>query len=143
MTMRKGGSRLRRIQPASSAEATTPSIPARWARDARRPTSSRMETISRPQTSSTSAAVSDVRTVTPRSLTRSPAASRAASIIEAPPAVWRVRSSTSSAAAAATAPATVLGMSWSFKSRKTRFPRRRSSSTTRGPERVNSSRPTL
>ena len=63
-----------------------------------------------------------VRTVTARSwgaLGTEEAASAAASSMAGPPAAWTVRNSTPRAATERTAPATVLGMSWSLRSRKT------------------------
>ena len=65
----------------------------------------------------------DVSTVTPTSPMRPPAALAAASIIAAPPSVWTVAIATPSAARAATASATVFGMSCHLRSRKTRSPR--------------------
>ena len=49
--------------------------------------------------------------------------SRAARIIALPPDAWTLTIQTPSRVAAATAPATVFGMSWNFRSRKTRSPR--------------------
>ena len=57
------------------------------------------------------------------------AASAAARSMDSPPPRCTVRRSTPRAPADRTAEATVFGMSWSFRSRKTRFPRIRSSST--------------
>ena len=54
-------------------------------------------------------------------------------IMAAVPAAWRLMMSTSSADRAAMAFLTVLGMSWSFRSRKMRWPRRRISRTMAGP----------
>ena len=71
------------------------------------------------------------------------AASRAALIIARPPDACTLTIHTPSRVAAATAPATVLGMSWNFRSRKTRSPRAASSSTNDGPWLVNSRLPIL
>ena len=54
-----------------------------------------------------------------------------------------MRSPTPSRAAASTAPATVAGMSWYLRSRKTRPPRFRIISTAAGPAAVKSTLPTL
>jgi hypothetical protein len=95
-----------------------------------------------------SAAVSMlVNIVTPRSAGRLflPAtASRAARIMETPPRAWTLISRTfGSSAAAATAPATVLGMSWNLRSRNISKPEPASLSTARGPSAVKSWSPTL
>ena len=55
----------------------------------------------------------------------SSAAARAARIIARPPDAWTLTIQTPSRVAAATAPATVFGMSWNFRSRNTRSPRER------------------
>ncbi len=61
------------------------------------------------------------------------AASRAAFIIAWPPSAWTLTIQTPSRVAAAMAPATVFGMSWNFRSRKTRSPRATRLSTIDGP----------
>ena len=63
----------------------------------------------------------------------SSAACRAACIIFSPPLAWTLTIQTPSAVAARTAPATVFGMSWYLRSRKTRSPRAASSRTSVGP----------
>ncbi len=88
-----------------------------------------------------------VKIVTPSSAGRRflpPTASRAARIMATPPSVWRLIIRTfGSSAAAATAPATVLGMSWNLRSRNISKPRPASFSTARGPSAVKSWSPTL
>ena len=64
-------------------------------------------------------------------------------IMAGPPRACTVRKAIPSLAAAAAAPATVLGMSWSLRSRKTSISARRISRTISGPAAVKSSRPTL
>ena len=58
-----------------------------------------------------------------RSAAVSCAAARAARIIAVPPLAWTFTIHTPSSVAAATAVATVFGMSWNFRSRNTRSPR--------------------
>ena len=71
------------------------------------------------------------------------AASAAARIIPRPPEAWTFSMNTPRRVASRTAPATVLGMSWNLRSRKT-WPRRsRISRMSGGPQAVNSSIPTL
>ena len=70
-------------------------------------------------------------------------AARAAASMAGPPAAWTLTIRTPSLAAERTAPATVLGMSWNFRSRKTEWPRLTSGPRTAGPAAVNSSIPTL
>ena len=70
-------------------------------------------------------------------------AAAAASIIRRPPLACTLTIQTPSSAAARTAPATVLGISWNFRSRNTSKPSRCNSSTTAGPARVNNSLPTF
>jgi hypothetical protein len=88
-----------------------------------------------------------VNIVTPRSAGRLfllPTASRAACIMAMPPRVCTLTIRTpGSLAAAATAPATVLGMSWNLRSRNISKPRPASFSTARGPSAVKSWSPTL
>ena len=59
--------------------------------------------------------------------------SRAAFIISIVPAAWTLHMSTSRRESTAIALRTVLGMSWSFRSRKMRCPRRLISRTISGP----------
>src|SRR5271165_1406625 len=92
-----------------------------------------------------------VSTVTASSLVRSapigtPAltACAAAWSIAVPPSAWTFTSCTpGSPAAASTAPATVFGMSWNFRSRKIPQPSFDTSRTASGPAAVNSCMPTL
>ena len=84
----------------------------------------------------------EVRTVTPTSPTP-PAAACAAASMAAPPRVWTVAMETPRDAAAATAPATVFGMSCHLRSRKSSRPRARSSTRKGAPSRVISTDPTL
>ena len=90
---------------------------------------------------------SDVRTVTARifgaAAPYSPAAARAAAIMARPPTAWIVIRSTPNFPPDFTALATVLGMSWNLRSRKTLFPNPFTAFTTSGPSAVNSSRPIL
>src|SRR2546427_2329958 len=67
----------------------------------------------------------------------------AARSVSSPAPIWRFIMCTPSRAAAPTAAATVRGMSWNFRSRKTLPPRSRIMVTARGPTAVNSSDPTL
>jgi hypothetical protein len=111
---------------------------------ARRATSSRMERSSLSHTSSMSEPVKEVRRVTPTSLGPSrPTASRAARIMAEPPEAWTVSMSMPSSAAASTARATVWGMSWYLRSRKTVLVPSLSSRISAGPSRVKSCVPTL
>ncbi len=71
------------------------------------------------------------------------AASRAACIMRVPPDACTFTIQTPSEVAAATAVATVLGMSWNFRSRKTRPPLRDSVRTISGPSVVKRRLPTL
>ena len=127
----------------SSGEATTPSRPACFVRRASWTT--RLDMPPEIPTLRRATASKLVKIVTPRSLGRCcfdvaqlSRASTAARIISSPPRAW-----TSSNAmpgnpdAAATAPRTVLGMSWYFKSRKMRGPRCASRVTAVGPSAVN------
>src|SRR5919106_1135841 len=66
------------------------------------------------------------------------AASVAARIIATPPAAWTFSMNTPRRVASRTAPATVFGMSWYFRSRKTRQPRLCACSTAAGPAAVKS-----
>src|ERR1700722_13289154 len=70
-------------------------------------------------------------------------AARAAASMAGPPEAWTVSMCTPNDAADRTAPATVLGMSWNFRSRKTEWPRLRIGSRTAGPAATKSSSPTL
>ena len=63
--------------------------------------------------------------------------------IAGPPAAWTVTRRAPIAAALRTPPATVFGMSWNLRSRKTSRRARASRATTAGPAAVNSSFPTL
>src|SRR5207245_2060165 len=95
--------------------------------------------LARPGSRGGSARSRLVRTVTPRQRGRgtpgpsAAAAAAAARIIVPPPLAWTVSMRTPSRVAARTAPATVFGMSWNFRSRKTRKPRLRACSTAPGP----------
>src|SRR5688572_3491985 len=92
-----------------------------------------------------------VRTVTamsrgaarPSSADASDPARAAACIIAAPPDAWTLIIHAPVRTAASTAWATVLGMSWNFKSRNTRPPASTSRRTSAGPSRVNRRLPTL
>ena len=65
-----------------------------------------------------------------------PAAVEAARIIALPPLAWTFSMKTPRRVASRTAPATVVGMSWYLRSRKTLKPRARAASTARGPAAV-------
>ena len=80
---------------------------------------------------------------TPRRAASLAAASFAAFIIAAPPAACTLTIQTPRRVAAATAPATVFGMSWNFRSRNTRSPRATRVSTNAGPRLVNRRLPIL
>ena len=83
-----------------------------------------------------------VRTVTPR-MVMFPDARQASRIISGPPAKWMVVMETPSWEADSMAWATVLGMSWNLRSRKTLRPFDRASSIARGPAEVWRRRPIL
>ena len=94
-------------------------------------------------TAARSSEPSDVRTVTPATRARG-SSSTAARTIAAPPAACTVRKSGRSRATDRAAPATVAGMSCSFRSRNSPAPLPpRTTSTTSGPYRQNSASPTL
>ena len=71
------------------------------------------------------------------------AESAAARIIALPPEQWTLTIHAPVATAEATAPATVLGMSWNLRSRNTLSPRSASVRTIAGPSAVNSCLPIL
>ncbi len=112
-TIRNFGPHARRIARASCADATTPSSPACFASRAK--ATAREAGNPETPTRRSEAASMLVKIVTPSSTGRLllPAtASRAACIIATPPSAWTLIIRTfGSSAAAATAPATVLGMS--------------------------------
>ena len=84
------------------------------------------------------------RRLPPFGVPRSRAPPRAAAcIICAPPDAWTLTIHTPSEVAAATALATVFGMSWNLRSRKTRSPLAASVRTMTGPSAVNSWLPIL
>src|SRR5512138_1132867 len=130
-------------------EQTTPSRPAALASPASRSTCAL--TSEAMPTSSRSAPLRLVRTVTPSRMGLGPlpasaaalAASAALAIISRPPEVWMVIIWTPCLRAERTAPATVLGMSWSLRSRKMSLRRALSLRKRAGPSAVKSSRPTL
>src|SRR5712691_2275079 len=139
-----------RSGPISRAEATQPSSPATLASPASRNTW--LSTVDGTPSSASSARRSRlVSTVTPRQIGRGTprslaafvAASAAARIIFTPPPVWTLSMKTPRRVASRTAPATVLGMSWYFRSRNTRKPRLRAASTAAGPAAVKSWLPIL
>ena len=129
-------------------EQTTPSRPDSFARTARRSAASRG--VPAMPTSARAAASSDVRIVTamtfgagrPAAAAASRALSPAARIISRPPPAWTFRIEAPVRAAAAAAPPTVFGMSWSFRSRKTGASAA-TSATRAGPWAQNASRPTF
>ena len=131
-----------RTAATSFAEQTIPLTPQETARPASRATASAAPREN--PTSARSASSRLVRTVTARSVVPVPRALSAAAVsIARPPEAWTVANFTPRAAAERTAPATVLGMSWNFRSRKTSNPASRTRRTSSGPPRGNSSIPTL
>jgi hypothetical protein len=143
--MRNFGPHSRRIASASLPEATTPSSPADSASFAS--STARLAGVPEMPTRRSSGESMLVRIVTPSSagrLRRPLTASRAARIISNPPsACTLIRRTLGSTAAAATAPATVFGISWNFRSRKISKPRPASVVTARGPSAEKSCKPTL
>src|SRR6185369_5971035 len=134
----------------SCAEATQPSSPAARARSARRRTCA--STVPATPTSLSSAWRSRlVRTVTPSRIGRGSANSfaafaadsAAARIMARPPLACTFSMNTPRRVASRTAPATVLGMSWYLRSRKTRKPRLSARSMATGPAAVKSCEPIL
>src|SRR5262245_38817272 len=79
----------------------------------------------------------------PVSLAVAAALSAAAFIMARPPEAWTLNMSTPIRVASRAAPATVLGMSWNFRSRKTSAPRFCTRSTAAGPAAVKSCDPIL
>jgi hypothetical protein len=140
MSIMNFGPHARRIARASCAEQTAPSIPALLAKHAS--ATARLSIGSDIPISRRVAWSKLVKTVTASSFGRSfrsPAASRAAFITAVPPDAWSVsRRTCGSFTAPETALATVLGMSWNFRSRKIWTPASASLSTARGPSAVKS-----
>ena len=131
VTMANPVPRSRRRAYASCAEATIPPIPALRAIPANRRTWSATPTGS--PNSWRSSSDREVRTVTARIkglLELWAAASAAARSIFDPPEAWTVNIETFSAAADLTASATVFGMSWNLRSKKTLRPEATKSRTT-------------
>src|SRR5207247_3444983 len=131
----------------SSAEATHPSSPAsRASRQRWRtcPSTDEGTPSSRPS-AARSRLVSTVTAITSGRRPPDPmaAASAAARIMAWPPEAWTLNMNTPRRAASRAAPATVLGMSWYLRSRKTSPPRLRTASTAAGPEAVKSWEPIL
>lgn len=124
----------RRNNAVSNGEQTSPFKPANLANRAR-VTTSPPTVWSNPiwVRSSSSKLVS---TVTASSWVRCGQDSRAASIMARPPRLWMVRNFTSNEPAAATALATVLGISWNFRSKKTSAPSARTRRTRSAPPRL-------
>src|SRR5881296_2118834 len=148
--MTQSGPSARRSGPISRGDATQPSSPAARARSARCRTCA--STLTATPTSCWSARRSRlVSTVTPRTSGRGTAkscaalvaASAAARIIATPPLAWTSSMRMPRRVASRTAPATVFGMSWNLRSRKTRTPRLRAISTAAGPAAVKSWVPIL
>src|ERR1035437_7802894 len=128
----------------SSGEQTRPRTPDSTASRPRRTTCFSGESAT--PVSARPAALIDVSTVTPRR--RSCGADccwafAAHCIISRPPPVWSVSILIGSFATDSTAFATVLGMSWSLRSRNTSKPRPATSRTQSGPQAVNISSPTF
>src|SRR6185312_4225957 len=144
VTSAKPGPAADRIAGASCAEHTTPSSPLSRARRARCIAFS--SAVPEKPIAGRSASPRLVRMVTPMRSGgwAAPAiASRAARIIATPPLAWMFIIQTPRRAAARQAPATVLGMSWNLRSRKTWKPRSWSCVTTAGPAATKSSLPTF
>src|SRR2546425_3720852 len=80
---------------------------------------------------------------TPKSPAAFTAASAAARAIARPPLAWMLSMKTPRRVASRTAAATVFGMSWNLRSRKTRKPRLRAASIAAGPAAVKSCEPIL
>ena len=126
-------------------EATHPSSPAsRASRQRWRtcPSTDEGTPSSRPS-AARSRLVSTVTAITsgrrpPASMAAAVAASAAARIMAPPPEAWTLNMNTPRRAASRAAPATVLGMSWYLRSRKTSPPRLRTASMAAGPEAVKS-----
>ena len=133
----------------SSGDATTPSRPEACASAARCTTWSitgRAVPIS--ASAASSMLVSTVTPITsgrgrPSFAAAASPASAAARIIALPPEQCTLTIHAPVATADVTAPATVLGMSWNFRSRNTRSPRSASARTIAGPSAVNSCLPIL
>jgi hypothetical protein len=128
----EGRARDRSRTAISCGEATTPSRPEASASRARRRTCASTDSALTPVSSSVraSALVSTVTAMrlgfeTPRRAASSDVASDARRNISPPPEAWTLKSATPRRTASRHAPATVFGMSWNFRSRKTRAPSRR------------------
>src|ERR1700693_3319434 len=142
-TVRNPAPQAPRTTGRSGAAQTTPSRPQSRASCARRRTiPSGCPAIGR---SDSAGGSSDVRSVTGMSLTPGGAAAPRGgrpSLCPAPKA-RTLSIAAPERAAAATARSTVAGMSWNFRSRKTRAPSAATSPTSLGPSEVNASRPIL
>src|SRR5262245_41991119 len=144
------GPRLRRMAATSWGDATFPSRPASRARAHRCSTWPSTEDAT-PSSRESAARSRLVSTVTARtsgrrtasSFAADAAASAAAFIMARPPEACTLNMNTPSRVASRAAPATVLGMSWNFRSRKTSAPRFRTTSTAAGPAAVKSCEPIL
>src|SRR5512144_2103936 len=150
VTITQPGPRLVRSAPISLGEATQPSSPAAAARAARWSTWPSTESAT-PSSRPSAARSRLVSTVTARTIGRRTPSSRAAvaapsdaaAIMARPPEAWTLKISTPIRVASRAAPATVLGMSWNLRSRKTSAPRFWMVSTAPGPAAVNSCEPIL
>ena len=135
VTTRKSLPQASRTRATSCGEATTPSAPAPLASTARRRTPSATDPLTPMLASVCSSWL--VRMVMARR--RMPIAGRAptaASSISLPPSACTSTRETPSWPAPLTAPATVFGMSWNLRSRKTFSPRAITSRTKSGPAAV-------
>ena len=128
----------------SCGEQTTPSSPLVRARCVKRATCTAGESVM--PIALSSAASRLVSTVTPIRSGRevkSARLARAARNMAGPPLQWTLVIHAPRSAAARHAAATVFGISWNLKSKKTRWPRATNSRTIGGPSRVKSSLPIL
>ena len=140
-TTKKPSAQAARAAATSCPEQTMPSSPASRANAASRSTCA----AGSPPTpiAARSSASRLVSTVTPTTLVPAGAAALAAAIIAAPPAAWTVITAGVIGASAATALATVFGISWSFKSRNSGSPNSASRSAPSRPLRWKNSSPSL
>src|SRR6267142_828378 len=150
VTITQAGPRLVRSAAISLGEATQPSRPAAAAIPARWSTwpSTELDTPSSRLSAPRSRLVSTVtaRAIglrTPSSFAAAAAPSAAAVIMARPPEAWTLNMRTPMRAASRAAPATVLGMSWNLRSRKTSAPRLWTLSIAEGPAAVKSWEPIL
>ena len=150
VTITHAGPRLVRSAAISLGEATQPSrpaaaaIPARWSTWPSTELATPSSRLSAPRSRLVSTVTaSAIGRRTPSSFAAAAAPSAAAAIMARPPEAWTLNMSTPRRAASRAAPATVLGMSWNLRSRKTSAPRLWTLSTAAGPAAVKSWEPIL